>query len=322
MTFLTKILLSISGILVMVALAFIVYTQHQISTRQLAIETQLVKQKDLIDNITRSQNEYASRSDIEKFIKDNSVNLKAIQDDLSKLEASLTSVNIVTVHSSGQVNNNVPSTGTGTTNPDPVSTPDPFGYLSKTQLLSLSEKFNNTSVPIGTVGFSAWQPAPWSLNIAPRTYKVVNVIGTDENQRMYVYNKFIVQVNDKSYDLKIDTAETKQEFPEAKWSFWNPRLFLGVDGGINLQKVEGEVTPNIGVGIMSYGKYKNQPDFSVLQIGVGYGAVSKSLQFNIMPVAYNVGKHLPLMNNVYMGPSMHIDTVGNVSVMAGIRVGL
>jgi hypothetical protein len=318
----TKILLSIGGIVVVVALAFIVYTQHQISTRQLAIETQLVKQKDLIDNITRSQSEYASRSDIEKFIKDNNVNLKAIQDDLSKLEASLTSVNIVTVHSSGQVNNNVPSTGTGTTNPDPVSTPDPFGYLSKTQLLSLSEKFNNTSVPIGTVGFSAWQPAPWSLNIAPRTYKVVNVIGTDENQRMYVYNKFTVQVNDKSYDLKIDTAETKQEFPEAKWSFWNPRLFLGVDGGINLQKVEGEVIPNIGVGIMSYGKYKNQPDFSVLQVGIGYGTVGKSLQFNIMPAAYNVGKHLPLMNNAYIGPSIHVDTIGNVSIMAGVRVGL
>jgi hypothetical protein len=322
MTFLTKILLSIGGIVVVVALAFIVYTQHQISTRQLAIETQLVNQKDLIDNITRSQSEYASRSDIEKFIKDNNVNLKAIQDDLSKLEASLTSVNIVTVHSSGQINNNVPSTGTGTTNPDPVTISDPFGYLSKTQLLSLSEKFNNTSVPIGAVGFSAWQPAPWSIDIAPRTYKVINVVGTDENQRMYVYNKFTVQVNNKSYDLKIDTAETKQEFPEAKWSFWNPRLFLGVDGGISIQKVKGEITPNIGIGIMSYGKYKNQPDFSVLQVGVGYGTVSKSLQFNIMPAAYNVGKHLPLMNNAYIGPSIHIDTVGNVSVMASVRVGL
>lgn len=322
MTFLTKILLSIGGIIIVVALAFIVYTQHQISTRQLSIETQLVKQKDLIDNITRSQSEYASRADIEKFIKDNNVNLKAIQDDLSKLEASLTAVNVVTVHSSGQVNNNVPSTSTGITNPNPVTTPDPFGYMGKTQLLSLSEKFNNISVPIGTVGFSAWQPAPWSLDIAPRTYKVINVVGTDENQRMYVYNKFTVQVNDKSYELKVDTAETKQEFPEAKWSFWNPRLFLGVDGGINIQKVEGEITPNIGVGIMSYGKYKNQPDFSVLQVGVGYGTVSKSLQFNIMPAAYNVGKHLPLMNNAYIGPSIHVDTVGGVSVMAGIRVGL
>jgi hypothetical protein len=322
MTLLTKILLSIGGIIIVMALAFIVYTQHQISARQLAIETQLVKQKDLIDNITRSQSEYASRVDIEKFIKDNNVNIKAIQNDLSKLEASLTAVNIVTVHSSGQVNNNIPSTGVGTANPNPITTHDPFGYLGKTQLLSLFEKFNTTSVPIGTVGFSAWQPSPWSLDIAPRTYKVVNVVGTDENQRMYVYNKFSVQVNDKSYDVKINTAETKQEFPEARWSFWNPRLFLGIDGGINIQKAKGEITPNIGIGVMSYGKYKNQPDFSVLQIGVGYGTISKNLQLNIMPAAYNVGKHLPLMNNAYIGPSIHVDTIGNVSIMAGVRVGL
>lgn len=322
MSIFTKILLSIGAIIVMIALAFIIYSQRQISERQISIETQLVKQKELVDGITRSQNEYATKDDINKFIKDNNVNLKSIQDDLGRLGASITAANIVTVHSSGQVTNNVPSTTTGGINPVPVTIPDPFGYLHSTQLLSLNENFGNTLVPIGQIGFSAWQQAPWNVDILPRTYKVVNVIGTDENQRAYVYNKFTVQVNNKSYDVKIDTAETKQEFPEAKWSLWNPRLFLGMDGGVTIQKVKGEFVPNVNVGIMSYGRYKNQPDFSVLQVGVGYGTVSQNIQFNIMPAAYNIGKHIPLMSNMYLGPSIHIDTGGAISIMAGIRVGL
>lgn len=322
----TKILIWAGAVLTIGLLAFIVYKQVEISNRQQAIETQVVLQKQLVDNIVRSQSTYATKDDIDKFIKDNGVNLKAIQDDLDKLHAEVNSVNAIIVTSNGQHGTNIPSTGTGPVNPNPTpvdpSNPDPFGYLAKQQNLDLNEDFSGVKVPIGSVGFSAWQKAPWSLTVLPREYHVTNVIGTDENQRTYVYNKFSVKAGDKTYDVKIASAQTEQVYPEAKWSWWNPRLFVGADGGVNISQPKGEFTPSINVGIMSYGRYKTQPDFSILGVGVGYGTISTKPQLIVTPVTYNIGKHIPLMNNTYIGPSLHVGTNGDISIMGGIRVGL
>jgi len=172
------------------------------------------------------------------------------------------------------------------------------------------------------VGFSAWQEKPWSIDIKAREYNVTSVVGTDENQRMYFENKFSLKVDGKEYDVPIKTATTKQIYPEAKFSWWNPQLFMAVDGGVGLSPVRGEFTPGVRVGIMSYGKYKTQPDFSVLQVGGGYGTVSQRPQLVVSPVMYNIGQHIPLMHNTYIGPSLGIGTDGNVSIMGGIAVGL
>lgn len=327
----SKILLFLGTIIVLAGIGFIIYKQHEIDARQTAIETQMVSQKELADNIMRSQNTYATKDDIDKFIKDNNVNLQAIQSDLSKLHATLIAANVITVNSRGQVQSNLPSSGIGTVNTT-LTTVDTYGYLNKTQLLNLHEDFSGTSVPFGQVGFSAWQQDPWNINVSPRQYKVTNVIGTDDNQRTYVYNKFIVNVEGKDYDVKISSTETKQEFPEAKWTWWNPRLFVGVDGGININttglsvdvssRIKGEFVPSLSLGIMSYGMYKNQPDLSVIQIGVGVGAVSQKPQLVFTPVAYNIGKHVPFIINTYVAPSLAVGIDGSVSVMVGVRVGL
>jgi hypothetical protein len=73
---------------------------------------------------------------------------------------------------------------------------------------------------------------------------------------------------------------------------------------------------------MSYGRYKNQPDFTVLSVGGAYEFDAKRPAVVVTPFTYNVGKHLPLMNNTYIGPSLTLDTKQNFSVMAGVTVGL
>lgn len=319
----TKILLIVAGLLLFGGMGFIIFKQVENSNRQLAIETQMVQQKQLIDGIVRSQSQWSTKEDLNKFVTDNGVNLKAIQDDLNKLNASVTAANVITAGSSGQKGSDIPSTGTGGTNPNPPpADTDPFGYMKKEQLLSVNEDFGVVKVPFGQIGFSAWKPSPWSEDIKAREYKVTNVVGTDENQRMYFYNKFAVTTDGKTYDIPIKSAETKQEYPEAKFSWFNPRLFIGADGGVGVNPVKGEFTPNVDVGIMSYGRYKTQPDFSILQVGAGYGTVGKNFQVVVTPVAWNFGKYIPLMNNTYLAPSVSFGTDGNVMVMAGIRVGL
>lgn len=328
----TKILLFLFGILVLVAGTFVVYKQLEISRRQAAIENSLIEQKELAGNIMRAMSQYSTKEDLEKFGKDQKVDLDVIKKDLATLNANLIAINNFTASSKGQSGTGQSSTGT-TPNPNPEqpnpANPDPHGYLANRQEFELNEKFENVTIPFGKVGFSAWKDKPWDYSVAPRTYSVTNTIGTDENQRHYVYNKFSVKVGEKDYDLKITQSKTLEQFPEAKFSFFNPRLYLGMDGGVRFATtpgstapVRGEASPNIGVAIMSYGRYKTQPDISVLQIGAGYSIDAQKPNLHLTPIMYNLGKHLPLMNNLYVGPSVNVNTSGDVGIMGGLRVGL
>src|SRR5579885_2759715 len=143
----TKILIAIGALLTFGALAFIIYTQHQLRTQQEQIQTQIVAQQQLVDGIVRSQNQYATKEDIAQFAKDQGLNLKAIQDNLDKLNAQVASINVISTNSDAQNGTNIPTTNTGPTNPNPPQTvtcpdgtkcpnPDPFGYMKAQQNLA------------------------------------------------------------------------------------------------------------------------------------------------------------------------------------------
>jgi hypothetical protein len=332
-TTLGKILLFVGLLLTIGMLGIVIYNQHKLSEQQTAIQTEQVAQRQLIDGIVGSQTTWATKQDVASLLAANGVNtaaLQAIQTDMSTLKATLTTANVVTVTSTAQNTTGQASTGTGTANPTPpapvtsgCTNPDPFGFMKAQQLYTLNEDFGTLKVPFGTVGFSAFQADPWSANIPARTYTVDNVIGTDQNQRNYVYNKVNISTGGQTYQIPIASSTTEQVYPSATFSFWNPRLLLGVDGGFNANHTQGEVTPNVNVGIMSYGQYKTTPDFSILEVGAGYQTVNKKLSLVVTPVAYNVGKNWfsPLMNNTYLAPSLSVATDGSWTIGGGLRVG-
>jgi hypothetical protein len=335
---LTKILVGIGVVITLGMLGLILYQQHELKTQQTAIQTSLTAQQQLIDGIVRSSSQYATAADLQNFANQNGLNLQAIQDNLKQLNSQLAAINVISTDSTPQSGNNLPSSGQGPANPTPppsntvactpggtVTCPngDPFGYQKAQQQFTLNEDFGTLKVPFGTVGFSAWQQNPWSVTIPQREYDVDTVVGVDENEKQTFYNKFTMKVSGQSYDIPITNATTKQQVPTASWSWWNPRLLMGVDGGFNINHVQGELTPSINLGIMSYGQYKTTPDFSILEVGFGYGTINKTGEVVLTPVAYNIGKKLfsPLVNNTYIGPSVQIGTDGSLGVGAGLRVG-
>jgi len=332
----TKILLIVAGVLVFGALSFTIYKLVENSNRQTAIETSMVAQKDLLDGIVRSQSQYTTKADLDKYITDNNINLKTIQSDLDKLNAAVVAVNIIVSASNAQIGNHIPSSGTGPANPNPTTptcpdgtvcpNADPFGYMQAEQDLALNEDFGTLKVPFGVVGFSAWQKEPWNVNIKPRQYNVDSVIGTDENQRMYVYNKFTMKVDGKDYDVPIKAATTKQVYPDAKWSFWNPKLFITTGGAINVTSLPVNGTFNAGgtFGFISYGKYKTSPAISLLQVGAGYSSNNNEPTVIVNPVNINIGGIFPagVVSNTYIGPSVQITPSGNVFVGANLSIGL
>ena len=334
----TKILIWLGVIATAGALTFIIYNQVNNAKQQAAIQQQLIQQKALVDGLVQSANQYTTKADLDAFIQQNAGDLKAIQDNLNSLGAQLVAANVVTADSSGQDTGNLPSTGTGPSNPTPVTpvvencpnggtvtcpNTDPYGYQKNQQNFTLNEDFATVKVPVGTVSFSAWQPNPWSVDVPPREYKVTNVIGTDENQRVYVDNKFTITEGTQTYTVPIKTDQTEQVYPSPKFYWWNPQLVGGADAGMSLSRfpaVQGEFAPSVSLGIMSYGKYKTQPDLSVLQAGIAYESVTKRAGVVITPVAVNLGTVLPVVHNTYVAPSVHISTDGTVYGDVGLRL--
>lgn len=333
MSFKINPIIIVISIVVLGIVGFLIFKIHKQSEMISDINTKMMVQKELADNIIRSQDEFAKTKDIENFAKQNNINIDTIKDDLNKLNANVKSINVVSVKSIGNNIKDIKSTNIGEKNPNQISeilecidnkciNPDKYGYLNSEQKLTLEEPFSNNKVPLGNISFSAWKNAPWGIDLYPREYMVTTIVGEDENQRQYHYNKFSVKVNNKIYDIKIDSSKTLNEYPEAKFHLFNPRLYLGIDGGLNLKKINPQFGPNIGINFMSYGRYIVQPDFTILGIGVGYDINNKNPLLLINPFSYNIGNDLPLINNTYLGPSLTLTKDGDFGVVLNLTVGL
>jgi len=324
-----KIIISILLIITLFLGSFLVYREFQYSKQSKLIESSILKQKELSDFITRSQSSYVSKSDLDDSIK--KLDLKPIKDDLDTLNAKVSSINTIRVSSQGLLSNGVPSSAVA---PNNASTPitancggeeivcnDPYHYQTTIQKLSLNETFPNILVPFGEVNFSAANKNPWGFSIYQRDYNVATVVAVDENQNQFVYNKFTIQVDNKKYDIKINQAEVIYQFPESLFQF-NPRFFMGIESGLNFSDMKLAVFPNISFQLLSYGKYKTNPDFSFLQLGLGYDFVSREPSIMVSPIYFNVNPFFTFLKNTYLGGSFSVFTSGQFNFSLGLKVSL
>lgn len=323
----------VSGILLIISLfGVIIYQQFQFSKKQVEIEKSVVLQKQLVDGIVRHQQELISLKDLNDFAKTLDLNMKAIQTDMNKLHAEVVAINTFTTTSEARQEAGpglyVPSPSTAlpiVTCPENGICPsvDPYNHYGLKRSYIITEKFKDIFVPFGTISFEASKsPNFWTLETKNRTYTSSTVIGVDEQRRLYGYSQFSINVDGKSYKLNIDSASVKQVYPDPKLSWWNPNLFLGLDAGLNVSRMQADLAPTLNVGIMSYGKFVRSPEWSILQFGAGYSTSQKTFNFVLTPVAINLGQWLPLISNTYLAPSMHVSTQGDISAMLGIRVAL
>lgn len=331
---------------VLVLMSLIVWRQHNAIVEQReAAQKSLVEMKELRDGVVRAQAQYLSRKDLDDFAKKQNINLEPIKKDLDRLNASLQGISAVVVSTSGYSGTGLVSHSTipksnDSNNSNPTSginipcppggkvtcpTTDPFGYLSNAQVLGLNEPSSGSNgginIPWGRTEFRAWESKPWSLNIYPRDYSVVTVLGKDEEGRHYTYHKFTVTTQGKKYDLKIRDAKFVEQLPQSKLRF-TPRLYMSVDVGTQVPVLQPELTPNLQISLLSYGKTKTDPVWTFLGIGGGYETQAKKPAVVISPVNYNLGQNLPLIDNLHVGPTVTYDLDGKFSVLGGVRVGL
>lgn len=320
-------------ILLLVTMVVIIKFQMDITERQEALEKNVVEMKQLQDGIVRSEARYVTKEDLEKFAQENNINLEVIKKDLSKLGADIKGINLIIAATPGYNGHGLPSTGT-TPRPDPKpdtcspdgTCPDPFGYMSNAQHLSLVEPFSSTlSIPFGEAVFRAWNEKPWDMTVYPRKYAISTVISQDENgERHYAHNKFTIETQGQIYEVPISEAKFVEEFPEPSFHV-NPRLHLGVGGGAIVNPIPApEFTPSLEVFVFSYGKTKKIEDtqWSLLGIGVGFETQQVLPALIVSPVKYNLGHAIPYIDNLHVGPAVTVDIHGQFSVLGEISVGL
>jgi hypothetical protein len=319
--------------LLVLMLVLVVKLQADAKSDRDALNKSMIAMKQLQDGIVRNQSQYVSKKDLDKFAKDLDLNLDAIRDDLDEFDAEVRGISRILASSASQRRTGIGSSWTKPRPKDPdtpipvcpdgTPCPDPYGYLSNGQMLGLSEKFKNGDVPVGNVTFEAWKEKPWSIDIHARKYNVGTVIGQDEDGRHYVYNNMNIEVDGKRYKVPIEQAEFKEVYPEASFHF-NPKLNLGIDVGAVVTDPRAELVPNVQVSMFSYGKTKvnAHTEWTFLGVGAGYGTETKTFNVVVSPVNYNLGQHIPLIEGLYVGPSVSVNTDGDFAVMGGLRVAL
>ena len=310
--------------LIFCVLAYIIKVQQDTISKLKTIEASVVEAKDIGNGISRAQSNYVSKDQLEKIIKDNKLDLSAIQKDMDNLNANVNGLYTVVATSKPIYIKGAPSdeqTAKDPTVPAPVGQ-DPFGYMSHMEWKDIAEDFGNgKTIPIGKLGFEAYKPAPWTVSIVPREYKVATVLGVDEEGRSYAYSKFSIVADGKDIDIPIK-ANLSQVYPDPKFSF-NPHIFLGFDiGMLPTPPTKMDGIASLGIGLFSYGKTKIDPDFTFLILGVGYSIEDQVFAGNITPATYNIAKHIPLMSSLNIGPSVSYDTKGRLGLMFGIKVAL
>lgn len=264
-----------------------------------------IKQKQIGDEIIRSSSSYMKEEDLLKEIKSNNLDISNLKKDLDLLNSKLDSFNKVQIISYVQKENNVKTDNVKPKDPKEEVQVKENELKLETQMLELKEKFKTGYVPIGNVGFSYWRKNPWEFEIYERKYKILNVISkTDKNQTI-VHNKFILNSNNKDYEIEINSSETIQVIPENKFHFY-PKFYLTSGMGY---KFDNSISMSFGLmfNLLQYGEYKTNPKLVIASLGLSKEIFSTDGKITFVPLMYNLNSLINFVNNTYVGPSIGID---------------
>lgn len=119
------------------------------------------------------------------------------------------------------------------------------------------------------------------------------------------------------YPLKITSIEwAKNPITDKHLYWWNPRLAFQA-------LFTSEVfAPSIDLSISSYGRTHRDMDwrFFIPSIGAANKDDSTEVVFGFTPVQWNFGNIVPLIENMFLGPTVAWDTKGEMSFGAGFSI--
>lgn len=103
-----------------------------------------------------------------------------------------------------------------------------------------------------------------------------------------------------------------------KFNWWDPKLDLGVVGEVLFTTPTGIMTGELGFSIFSYGKPDALPALRFLRVSVG--GSSSGFSFGVSPVQWNLGKTLPVVENLWLYPRVGYTLGRGASIGVGLSV--
>jgi len=318
-------LVGLAVLVLLAALLTIAYRQHR---ELIALRAQVASrtgQVDLGHGTTRSDSAETTQEMLEALVAEGGLDLGAVTADATARGERVEAAQVTQARTPGAHVEQARSTGAEPLPAElrPVGVSDPYGYLATRQRLDLAEPLGNgTSAPWGRVAFAAALREPWSLDLLPRTYRATTVVTVGEDGRRTGYAALSLDVAGQRYALPIAESTYREVLPEARVR-WNPTLYLGLGAGLAVRPaLHAEVEPELAVGLWSYGRTKVLPTWSILALGLAWQGVASAPAVVFTPVAWNAGEPLPLLDNLYVGPSVSVGTGGDVAVLLGLRAAL
>lgn len=109
----------------------------------------------------------------------------------------------------------------------------------------------------------------------------------------------------KKFPIEIKYAGFKQGKPNpAKFHLWAPRFSLNVDAAVG-SDVEDPAGAGVSFSVMGYGTSTNDLSWRFIDFGFGFNNHQTWSKFT--PAAYNLGKHIPIIENTFLGPFVGYD---------------
>lgn len=151
----------------------------------------------------------------------------------------------------------------------------------------------------------------WKTGLYPLE-NTVNVVETQNDNgtfnryaEAYVENNQMKETRGKRFKLPIkDIQWAKYEKNEKSMFWWNPRLALG--GALTTE----DISAQLNLSLSSYGKTTGDMDWRFFTFGAGGTKDGDDWKgvFSIEPFSWNMGKPIPLIDNLFVGPIFTIDT--------------
>lgn len=149
-----------------------------------------------------------------------------------------------------------------------------------------------------------WKTGTYPLEFHERVV-LAETDSSDKDYRLdvigetWIENNQMKETRGQKFPVELESFDwVRRELKDKKWNF-NPRLSIGFNGGT-------ELFPSLNMSFFSYGKTKGDMDWKFLTAGVGGNA--DNFMMHLAPASYNLGKPLPLIDNIFIGPYLSIDS--------------
>ena len=293
---------------------------------QAQVEKSNIAYKQLSDTLARAQSEMVTKAELNQIATTIGVDLGKIKGDLSKLDARLRAVGETVASIEGGINSDQGSDDS--IDHDPGQQPeecklcDIHEYTASIQVKDVKIG----SMPHASVEFDASREKPWTIRYDDVDVKVKTIVGEQEKENGHLVfyhtislvNKSRPELINKEFKLKVVSSEFKENIStEKRFYWWAPHLDLNFDNNFSLSEKDlYRPGTSLGFSVCAYGRTKSDNDWRFIRIAVGINT-NKNPYLLVEPARYNLGRYLPIMNDLWIGLGGFYDGGFGVSISIG-----